>query len=225
MRRYTTILAATAAVALVSSATIASAQTQPPTRLPAAKVVGDSLKAITVQNDRHTAVTLFVEADRVERALGTVDANSTSTLELPTWALTGQKNLKLFAKAEGEGNLVARYSLPVTDARLGLLVPPAKGLPRNDSLVITLPKGVGTAATVTVDNERTRPVTVFAEQGLVFVRLGEVAANDQATLALPAALTRNKGEIRVFARPQGAQQVSTKAMRLKDGDNIAVIIM
>ncbi len=221
MRRYVYFLAA----ALVGTTATASAQTQPPARLPATKVVGDSLKALTVQNDRHTAVTVYVEAGRSERALGTVSANSVGTLELPSWALTGQSTLKLFAKAEGEGNLVARYAMPVNDSRFGLLVPPAKGLPRTDSVVISRPTSAGTAATVTIDNERDRPVTVYAEQGLVFVRLGEVAANTQSTLVVPTSITRSKGEVRVFARPQGAQQLSTKALKLKEGDNIAVIVM
>lgn len=226
MFRYTTTLMA--AAALVGSAAIANAQNtqQPPTRLPAAKITGDAMKAITVQNDRHTAVTLFVETGRTDRAIGTVEAGAVSTLEMPAWALRGQRNLKLVARAEGEGNDVAAYTLQVNDNRfLGLLVPPSAGLPSSDSILVTMPAGLGSATTVTIDNVRDQAVSVFAEQGLMFMKLGDVAANQQGTLALPASMLKNKNEIRVFARPDGAAQRSTQALRLKEGDHIAVIVM
>lgn len=226
MFRYATRLVA--AAALMGSAAVANAQDtqQPPTRLPASKVVGDSLKAITVQNDRHTAVTLYVDAGRIDRAIGTVNAGALATLELPEWALRGQRTVKLVARADGEPNAVASYTLPVNDnRRLGLLVPPSSGLPAGDSILVTMPKGVGTAATVTVDNARDAAVTVYAEQGLRFVKLGEVDAKQQATLALPASMLESKEPLRVFARPEGALQRGTQALRLKAGDHIAVIVM
>lgn len=215
-------------LASTTLAATAAAQTtaQPPARLPATRIVADSAKAVTVQNDRHSAVTLFLDAGRVDREIGTVPAGATATLELPTWATQGRRELKVVARAEGESRVIATYAVPVVDGRqLGLLVPPSEGLPRGDSLMIALPVGTGSAATVTVDNIRDRAVSVYAEQGLIFVKLGDVAARQLVTLPVPASITRNKQPVRVFARPTGAAQVSTKALPLKDGDHIAVIIM
>ena len=79
--------------------------------------------------------------------------------------------------------------------------------------------------TVTVDNKRAGAVTVFAEHGLMFVRLGEVAAHQQETLRVPESLTKSKAAIRVYARPEGAATVSTKGLRVEQGDHIAVIVM
>lgn len=225
MPRFANI--STVLVALCVSASLVSAQdTQPPARLPATKVVGENTKAVTVQNDRNTAVTLYVDVGRVDRAIGTVDAGATTTLELPEWATRGERTVKLVARTDRDARAVASYALPVNEGRsLGLLVPPAAGLPVGDSILVTLPKGSANAATVTIDNQRAQPVAVFAEKGLLFVRLGDVAANGQGTLVIPDMLTKAKGDLRVFARPADAASVSTKALRLEAGDHIAVIVM
>lgn len=226
MIRYATRLVS--AVALMGSATVAEAQVtqQPPTRLPASKVVADSLKAVTVQNDRHTAVTLYLETGRVDRAIGTVQAGAVSTLELPSWAVRDQQAVTLVARAEGELAAVATYTLPVNEARrLGLLVPPSAGLPAGDSVLVSVPKGIGSAATITVDNARDEVVTVFAEMGLRFVKLGEVDPKQQATLPLPASMLGRTDAVRVFARPAGATERTTQALRVKEGDRLAVIVM
>lgn len=226
MSRYSTALVT--AFALTLSVSVAHAQDtqQRPARLPASKVVGDTMKAVTVQNDRQTAVTLYVDAGRVDRAIGTVEAGATSRLALPTWALTGQRAVRLVARTGDSAKEIASYSLPVNESRqLGLLIPPANGLPAGDSVLVALPQGTASQATVTVSNEQDRAVTVYAEQGLLLVKLGEVAAKQQATMVLPSMLTKNTGELRVFARPAGAQAVSTKGLRVEQGDHIAVIVM
>ncbi len=230
MPRFSAAIKALVAVGVSAgvSAAVAGAQVtqQPPTRLPAATIVGENARLITVQNDRHTAVTLFIDAGRVDRAIGTIEPGAVASLELPEWALRGQRSVKVVARAERENKAVATYSLPVNEGRqLGLLVPPKGGLPAGDSLVVTLPKGSANAATVTVSNQRNQPVAVYAEKGLMFVRLGDVAANQQGTLVVPTSLTKTKGELRVFARPEGAASISTKGLRVEQGDHIAVIVM
>lgn len=222
--RYSTMFVA----ALVGLGTVAGAQetTQPPARLPATKVTADEGKAVTVQNDRREAVRFVVEAGRSERSLGSVGPNSTETLPLPTWAVEGKRSIAVLAVAEASRQVIARYEVPVVAGQmLGLLVPPAEGLPTGDSLMISLPAGVGSAATVTIDNARREPVTVFAEQGLRFVRLGEIAANQRETLVLPKAMRSSAGTVRIFARPAGAAERSTPSLKLGEGDHVAVIVM
>lgn len=222
MFRYTTSVIA--AAIFVTSATVAGAQEQPPTRLPAATAT-ESVRTVTVQNDRGSAVTLFVDAGRVDRAIGTVAAGEIGTLALPAWATKGKRSVQVVARAEGESGTVATYALPMTEARpLGVLVPPRGGLPTVDSVLVTLPPGAANKATVTVSNARSAPVTVYAEQGLLFVPLGEVSAKSEATLVLPETLLERRGEIRVFTRA-GASDVATRALKLKAGDHISVIVM
>lgn len=222
--RYSTMFV----VALVGFGTAAGAQetTQPPTRLPAAKVTADEGKAVTVQNDRREAVRFVVETGRSERSLGSVGPNSTEKLQLPTWAIEGKRSIAVLAMSEASRQVIARYEVPVIAGQmLGLLVPPAEGLPAGDSLTISLPAGSGRAATVTIDNARREPVTVFAEQGLRFVRLGDVAANQRGTLTLPEAMFSGTGSVRIFARPAGAAERSTQALKLGEGDHVAIIVM
>lgn len=105
-----------------------------------------------------------------------------------------------------------------------MLVPPRGGVPRVDSVLVSVPSGTADKALVTVTNERTTPVQVFAEQGLLFVALGEVAAKSEGTLVLPESLTARKGAIRVFTR-SGVKEQATKALDLKNGDRVSVIVM
>jgi hypothetical protein len=222
--RYTPMLAA----ALLGLASVAGAQetTQPPARLPATTITAANANAVTVQNDRHETVRFYLESGRADKVIGTVAANSTEQLQLPSWAVAGKRSITVLAVAEASTRPIARYEIALDRSRvLGLLVPPAEGLPRTDSILINLPKGIGSAATVTIDNARSQPVTVFAEQGLRFVRLGDVAANQQGTLALPKTLLSGKDGVRIFARPVGAAERSTQALKLREGDHISVIVM
>jgi hypothetical protein len=222
--RYTPMLAA----ALLGLASVAGAQetTQPPARLPATTITAANANAVTVQNDRHETVRFYLESGRADKVIGTVAANSTEQLQLPSWAVAGKRSITVLAVADASTRPIARYEIALDRSRvLGLLVPPAEGLPRTDSILINLPKGIGSAATVTIDNARSQPVTVFAEQGLRFVRLGDVAANQQGTLALPKTLLSGKDGVRIFARPVGAAERSTQALKLREGDHISVIVM
>lgn len=208
------------------SATAQAQETrQPPSRLPATTVTGEAGRRVTVQNDQRTAVTLFIDAGRVDRAIGTVQPGAITSIALPEWALRGQRTVKVVARTDAGSKAIASYSLPVDENReLGVLVPPSEGLPSGDSIFVTLPTGTAEHATLTVSNERGQPVIVYAEQGLMYVRLGEVAGHRQETLVIPSLLTKSKGAIRVFART-GAAGVATAALRLKQGDHLAVIVM
>lgn len=230
MSRFSFALRAIAVVSLAASTAQAqsgtTSGTQPPTRLPASTVMGEVGKTITVQNDRQTPVTLYLDAGRVDRAIGTVAAGAVGSVAIPEWSVRGQRTVKVVARIDRDAKAIASYVVPLSDDRtFGLLVPPAGGLPSGDSMLVTLPKQSANVATVTVDNKRAGTVTVFAEQGLLFVRLGEVAAQSQETLRVPESLTKSNAPIRVFARPEGAATVSTKGLRVEQGDHIAVIVM
>jgi hypothetical protein len=215
------------AITSLAAAPLAAQNTTPDTvSLPAKRAERSTARTVTVQNDRQAAVTFYIEAGRVEHPVGTVAAGQTGAIDLPTWATRGARQVTLIARATGDNARVARYELPLRDrALLGLLVPPAEGLPANDSLLVSTPRGAASTATVTIDNARDRRVSVYAEQGLLFVLLGTVDPKSQRTLEVPTQLLRSAAPLRVFARPEGNASVSTSALRLKEGDHIAVVIM
>ncbi|MBY0491962.1 MAG: hypothetical protein K2R93_19125 [Gemmatimonadaceae bacterium] len=224
MRAY--IPMALAITSLAAAPLAAQTTTADTASLPAKRAERAATRTVTVQNDRQAAVTFFIDAGRVEQAVGTVAAGQTGAIDLPEWAVRGARQITLTARATGDNARVARYELPLRDrSLLGLLVPPAEGLPANDSLLVSTPRGAARSATVTIDNARDRRVSVYAEQGLLFVLLGEVDPKSQRTLDVPAQLLRNASPLRVFARPEGNAPVSTNALRLKEGDHIAVVIM
>ncbi len=201
-------------------------QPQPPTRLPVTRVIGDTMKLVTVQNDRSTPVAVFLQAGGIDRRLGVVAAGDVATLPLPAWAVNGRSTVRLLARAEGAGFGVATPSFPVSGSvRIGLLVPPSAGVASIDSVPVPLTAEERASTTITIDNPRNKPMTVFAEQGVRSVRLGEVPANTQVTLSFPKDLIRRGDAIRVFVRPAGGNDVATRAMNLKTGDHIAVEIV
>lgn len=213
-------------VAILTCASDAAAQgTQPPTRLPTTRVTGDTANILSVQNDRASAVTLYVEAGAFDRRLGVVAAGKTSTLPLPAWAVKGQRNVQIFARADGEATDLVTQSFPLGGVnRLGMLIPPREGLANCDSLGISLSKEELAATTLTVANERKTLVTVYAEHGTYSVRLGDVPAGDQVNLRFPRSIVQGDNTIKVFARPAGGLDLATQALRLKGGDHLAMRI-
>jgi hypothetical protein len=220
MRSFTIL-----AIGLATLSTDAAAQqAQPPMRLPATRVIGDTMKLVSVQNDRATPVTVYLEAGGIDRRLGTVAAGDVATLQLPAWAVNG-RTVRLLARPEGAGFSLATPAFPVSGAvRVGLLVPPS-GSASIDSVPVPLTAEERASTTITIDNPRNKPMTVFAEQGVRSVHLGEVPANTQATLSFPKDLIKRGDAIRVFVRPAGGTDVATRALNLKTGDHIAVEIV
>jgi hypothetical protein len=220
--RYLTILS----IGLATLSTTGTAQqTQPPTRLPVTRVIGDTMHLVTVQNDRSVPVTVYLESAGFDRRVGVVAAGEVATLPLPAWAVHGGRTVRLLARPEGSGVSVATPRFAVSGVvRIGLLVP-SSGIARIDSVPVPLTADERASTTITIDNPRNTPITVFAEQGLRSVRLGEVSAKTQATLSFPRDLIARGDAIRVFVRPVGGFDVATRPLNLKTGDHIAVDIV
>lgn len=220
--RHLTLLA----LGLVTLTSVAAAQgTQPPTRLPAARVLGDTTNIVTVQNDRASAVTVYMENGAFDRRIGVVAAGKTVTLPLPAWAVNGRTTLKLFARADGEAGDLTTQSFDLKGVkRIGMLIPPSGGIADCDSIPVTLSPDELASTTLTIDNQRDKPMTVYAEQGNYSIRLGDVKAGEKATLRFPKSIIRKDNTIRVFARPAGSLDLSTRALALRSGDHIAMVI-
>jgi hypothetical protein len=220
MRHLTTLFLG---LATLSSVAGAQSTTQPPRRLPTAKVTADTANFLAVQNDRASAVTVYARVGAFDRRLGTVAAGEVSTLPIPAWAVAGETNLKVFARADGEETDLVTQSFALRGAkRLGMLIPPRGGLAVNDSLLVKLSADELAATTLTVSNDRDRAVTVFAEQGTFSVRLGEVKAGTQTTLTFPKSLITRDNTIRVFLRPAGGLDLATQVIQLKNGEHLGI---
>ena len=87
---------------------------------------------------------------------------------------------------EGEAaNLGTQQLALKTPTHLQLVVPPKGGMPAmpKDSMTAQLSSEDLADATITVENPRGVPVTVFAEPGTYDVRLGQVPARSRLTLS------------------------------------------
>lgn len=219
MRKFTMML-----LGLASISTVAAAQDQqPPRRLPTATVTGETSNLLTVQNDRATAVTVYSKSGRFDRRLGVVGAGEVATIAVPVWAINSTNTLQVFARADGEDTDLVTQSFVLGRAnRLGLLVPPRGGVTPSNDIVVSMNADQLASTTVTVNNDRDRAVTVYAEQGLYSVRLGEVKAGEQATLKVPASLLSRENTMRVFVRPAGGFDLATQTLSFKRGEHLGV---
>jgi hypothetical protein len=210
-------------LAVLSSAAAAQSTMQPPRQLPTTKITADTSNYLAVQNDRASTVTVYARVGAFDRRLGTVAAGQMSTIPIPTWAVSGETSLKVFARADGEDFDLVTQTFPLRGAkRLGLLIPPRGGLASSDSLLVKMNADKLAATTITLNNGRNKPVTVFAEQGIYSVRLGEVRAGEQATLRVPKSLIARDNTIRVFVRPAGGTDQVTQLLQLKQGEHVGI---
>jgi copper(I)-binding protein len=86
------------------------------------------------------------------------------------------------------------------------------------------PKAVpaDSAVTLTVQNNRDVPVTVFVEQDQLDVRVGMVPALRTVTLALPSWVTEDASDLQVFVHPEGGIDLNAEVMAVKPGAHLAL---
>ena len=211
------------AVALGALAGAAAAQVPQPQRLPPTVTI-DTLNAVTVQNQRKVPVTVYLESGRFDRRLGVVPALDVATLPLPGWAVRGQARVQLFVHPEGEVRDLSTQVFSLrAPARIALIVPPwGEMSPAPDTMMAVIPPEVLEEATVTVDNPRAKPVTVFARQGRFDVRLGRVPAGERVTLQFPRSVVIPGGAIELFVRPDGGLDLSSETLKIRKGQHIGL---
>ena len=81
--------------------------------------------------------------------------------------------------------------------------------------------GKGTT-TVTVQNPRAVPVTVFVERGDFDARIGTVPADHEVTLRIPEYLTLDKPSIQIFVHPERGFDLASQAFDLKPDAHLLV---
>jgi hypothetical protein len=219
MRPLTAVLI----LGLGTLARAASAQVPQPHRLPPT-VTTDASDAVMVQNDRKVPVSVYMDFGTFDRRIGVVPALETKSLPLPAWAAKGRLRVQLFVHSDGEPNYLATQPFALqAPARIALLVPPRGGNPTPpDTMMEFIPPDARSDATLTVENDHDRRVTVYARQGLFDVRLGEVAAKSRATLRFPKSVVLPSQSIALFVQPEGGPNRSSPKLEVKRGDHLGL---
>jgi hypothetical protein len=210
---------------LFGLATLANAALAQGTQRVSASAADPRDNSLTVQNDRKVPVTVYLEYGEFDRRLGIVPAMQMTTLALPTSAVRGRENIRLFVHPDGEGEDLASQEFELTPpARLALEVPPRGGLKQSsaDTMTAVIPPEEQADATLTVDNPRDRAVTVFAEQGDFDVRLGQVPSHSRVTLRFPRSVVRPDESIRIFVHPDGGVDLSSETMQIRRGAHLGL---
>jgi hypothetical protein len=91
-----------------------------------------------------------------------------------------------------------------------------------DTMTAVIPPEELADATLTVDNPRSKPVTVLAEEGEFDVRLGVVPARSSVTLRLPKSVVAPDQTINVFVHPEGGFDLSSQELHVRPGEHLGL---
>jgi hypothetical protein len=213
-----------AAIALCLTALGGVAQAQTPRRLPPSVTADTATDFVTVQNDRKVPVVVYLDWGEFDRRLGTVPAHQTARLPLPAWAVKGRDSVQVFVHPEGEVEDLASQTVALRPpGRLGVVVPPEGGFPAPiDTMMAVIPPDEVADATLTVDNPRGVPVTVFVEQGDFDVRLGQVPAHARATLRFPKSVVFPDETVQIFVHPEGGLDLASESLQVRRGEHLGL---
>lgn len=181
----------------------------------------DKPAILTVDNTRSEPVTVYVDRDEFDIRVGTVPAHQKAKLQLPAYLDDGQE-VRVFVHPEGGEDLASQdvtitrgedIAILVPTNEVGYVAPPAPEKIANP--------GPGTT-TVTVQNPRAVPVTVFVERGEFDARIGTVPPDREVTLDIPGYLTRDGSTIQIFVHPERGMDLASQAFDLKPDAHLLV---
>lgn len=109
-------------------------------------------------------------------------------------------------------NIITALAFPVVLATAGSN--PVKPIPPADSSTVTL---------VVVQNDRSVPVTVFEQVANWEYKLGVVAPNGTASLAIPGA-TNAPSEIQFFVKPTRGLETATSPVKITRGERLGLVV-
>jgi hypothetical protein len=203
-----------------------AASGQIPQKLPPSITTDTIGSSVTVQNHWKVPVTIYLESGAFDRRLGVVPPLATKTLPLPAWAVNGVSDVRLFAHPADEVEDLAteRFRLP-PPGRIGMVVRTREEMfapaPRDTMMEMIPPEEID-EATLTVENSRNVPVTVYAEAGMFDVRLGQVAANQRTTLRFPKSVVSPMRSVQIFVQPKNGSQLASQSMTVRKGDHLGL---
>ncbi len=207
--------------ALVTALGFASLAAMVPPAHASAQMSKDQAATVTVDNTRSVPVVVYMDRGPFDTRLGTVAPHTKATLQLPSYLADGE-TVQVFVHPEGGEDLASQdvtvnkgqdidVYVPTNDA--GYVPPP----PPEE-----IPNPGPETTTVTVQNARNQPVTVFLEQGAFDSRIGTVAANHEKTLVIPAFLTRDAPDVEIFVHPEGGLDLASQTFDLKPDAHLLV---
>jgi hypothetical protein len=202
-----------------------AASAQVAQQMPATLTTASLDNTVTVQNDRKVPVTVYMEYGQFDRRLGTVPARQTGTVPLPAWAVKDHERIQLFVHPEGELEDLATQEFSLQPpAQLGMIVPPWGAMPQapTDTMTAVIPPEELADATLTVDNPRDKPVTVFADQDPFDVRLGQVPAHSRVTLRFPKSVVFPDESIRIFVQPEGGFDLASETLQVRPAEHLGL---
>ncbi len=178
---------------------------------------------VTVQNNYHEPVTVFVEYGPFDRRIGEVKALSEATLPLPPSILRQNGEIQVFVHLARGGDQASQWFHAAPGEQIAMIVPTAT--PASNEIVAPLPPEDLSKTTLTVINDRPRSVVIFAQEGdgPFEVRLGKVAAEDTATLRFPRSVVRNDQTVQIDVQAAGGLDLeSQEPLQLKPGEHLAL---
>lgn len=202
----------------------AAVRAQVPRQLPPAVVIDSLANSVTVQNQRKVPVTVYLSTATANRRLGIVAPLSISTLTLPEWMVSGKATVRLLARSEDAGVDLSSDQIKLEPpGRIGMVIPNAEAMiAATDTMSVVVAPGDMAEATITVDNPRDVPVTVFAAKGPFDVRLGQVAARSRETLRFPKGLVSPVAAVTIFIRPRAGLDLATNILQVRLGEHLAL---
>jgi hypothetical protein len=180
---------------------------------------------VTVQNNRDEEIIVYVDAIPFERVLGTVEAMSTGTFELPEGAWMGRERVKLLIQPEGKLPLQTEVMVRDEAPQLALVVPDDGEeirLMSNERVVTVLPEELLEDATLTVRNERGKAADVYLQYGSFDYRLGRVTAGSMHTFAIPDHLVGRRAQLVIV--PDEGLALSSSEVALDEGSHLGVTL-
>jgi aromatic ring-cleaving dioxygenase len=178
----------------------------------------DSVSTIEVQNNRNVPVTVFLERGDFDVRVGTVGPLQTANLPLEAWMLQNDA-VQLFVHPEGEMDLQSQVFDVRNGERIGLIVPKSSNgfLAQTEPARMTaeLPPGDASVTTLTVRNDRSKPVVVYADHDDFDIRLGTVPGSATATLKLPDWLVLENENLAIIIHPEGEFDLASQNLKVR----------
>ncbi len=199
-------------------------QGQDPQKLPP-KATVDTLSYLKVQNNRKVPVIVYLESGRFPLRLGTVSSRTTQTLLFPRSTFEGRQDVRFFVHPEGEAADLSTQRFALSRAAQMSLVIPAFGDMAGssvDTMSQVLSPSELSETTVTVENSRSVPVTVFAKRLTIVTRLGVVAPGKRETLRFPSSVVAGNNTITLFVHPEGGRDLASETFKVKGGEHIGL---
>ncbi len=175
---------------------------------------------VNVQNDRPVSVDVYLQNGYFDTKIGTVAPDREASLNVPKY-LEGH-DVQIFVRPKiGLELETPDVTLP-TRGHLDILVPD------NDVGYVVQPRrdmipnpGINTT-TLTVQNPRDQAVKVVVERGEFDTTIGTVEPDHTRTFDLPASLTRDGLDARIFVVPADGMELASWYFNLKPHEHLEV---